>query len=103
MKLLILKSGVAMYSYLKIMESLEELSKKIFQEIDVTIIACKEEKNLHRYTEDREMYETCDMVIEMIDGGFWEVFSRNVKWIDQLTKNFQHIKHLTSDFQIRND
>ncbi len=82
-----------------IFEFLLEISKKIFQEIELTIIACKTKKTIRRYKEDKEMYETCDIVIEMIDGGFWEVFSKNVKWIDQLAKKFQNVEFLTSDFQ----
>lgn len=69
-------------------ESLVEISKKIFQEIDLTIIACKMQENIQRYQKDREMYETCDIVIEMIDGGFWEVFSKNIKLIDRLAREF---------------
>jgi len=80
-------------------ESLLVISKKIFQEINLAIIACKEKENIHRYKNDREMYETCDIVIEMIDGGFWEIFSKNTKWIDQLAKKFQTVKFLASDFQ----
>jgi len=86
-------------AFLLTFESLLEISKKIFQEINVTIIACKAKENLHHYKEDQEMYETCDIVIEMIDGGFWEIFSKNVKLIDQLAKKFQDIEFLTSDFQ----
>ncbi len=80
-------------------ESLLKISKKIFQEINVTIIACKAKESLHHYKEDREMYETCDIVIEMIDGGFWEVFSKNVEWLNQLAKKFQNVEFLLSDFQ----
>lgn len=80
-------------------ESILEISKKIFQEIDLTIIACKTKENVRRYKEDKEMYETCDIVIEMIDGGFWEVFSKNVTWINQLAKKFQSVEFLASDFQ----
>ena len=80
-------------------ESILEISKKIFQEIDLTIIACKTKENVHRYKKDKEMYETCDIVIEMIDGGSWEVFSKNVTWINQLAKKFQSIEFLASDFQ----
>ena len=80
-------------------ESILEISKKIFQEIDLTIIACKTKENVHRYKEDKEMYETCDIVIEMIDGGSWEVFSKNVTWINQLAKKFQSVEFLASDFQ----
>lgn len=80
-------------------ESILEISKKIFQEIDLTIIACKTKENVHRYKKDKEMYETCDIVIEMIDGGSWEVFSKNITWINQLAKKFQSIEFLASDFQ----
>src|SRR5690242_3339399 len=71
-------------------DSLVEISKKIFQEIEVTIVACKKKENIRRYKEDKEMYETCDIVIEMIDGGFWEIFSKSMPFmIDQLAKKFQ--------------
>ena len=80
-------------------ESLLEISKKVFQEINVTIIACKAKESLYRYKEDQEMYEACDIVIEMVDGGFWEVFSKNVEWINQLAKKFKDVEFLTSDFQ----
>jgi hypothetical protein len=80
-------------------ESLLEISKKVFQEINVTIIACKTKENLHHYEEDQEMYETCDIVIEMIGGGFWEIFSKNIRLIDQLAKKFQAVEFLTTDFQ----
>jgi hypothetical protein len=80
-------------------EFLINFSKKIFQEIEVLIIGCKIKENLHRYKEDQEMYENCDVVIEMIDGGFWEVFSKNKNLIDQLTKRYEKVDFLTSDFQ----
>lgn len=79
--------------------SLLEISKKVFQEIEVLIIGCKIEENLHRYKEDQKMYETCDIVIEMIDGGFWEIFSKNETLINQLTKKYKDVEILTSDFQ----
>jgi len=79
--------------------SLIELSRKIFQEIEVLIIGCKNKENIHRYKDDQEMYETCDIVIEMIDGGFWEVFSKNTNWIDRLAKKYKKVELLASDFQ----
>ena len=77
---------------------LKKLSSKFFQEIEMIVIASKKRENLHRYKEDRAMYETCDIVIEMIDGGFWEVFSKNKTLIDKLAKKFNDITFLTSDF-----
>jgi hypothetical protein len=65
-----------------------ELSRKIFQEIEILIIGCKTREHIHRYEEDQEMYETCDTVIEMIDGGSWEIFSKNISWVDQLARKY---------------
>jgi len=80
-------------------EFLMKISEKIFQEIDMTIIACHKKENLRRYKDDQEMYETCDIVIEMIDGGFWEIFSKNIKWINQLAKKFREVEFLSPDFK----
>ncbi len=80
-------------------ESLLEYSKKIFQEIEVLIIGCESQENLHRYKDDQKMYETCSIVIEMIDGGFWEVFSKNANLIDKLSKKYKDIEFLPPDFQ----
>jgi hypothetical protein len=82
--------------------SLLELSKKSFQEIEVLIIGCKTKENLHRYKDDQKMYETCDIVIEMIDGGFWEIFSKNKVLINQLTQKYKEVEFLNLDFQINN-
>lgn len=80
-------------------EFLIEIANKIFQEIEVLIIACKNKKNLHRYEVDKKMYETCDIVIEIIDGGFWEIFSNDIDWIDELSKKYKQTEFLKSDFQ----
>lgn len=79
--------------------SLIETFEKIFQEIDVLIIGSKTEENLHRYEIDQTMYETCDFVIEMIDGGFWEIFSKDSQWIKRLAKKYNRIELLLSNFQ----
>lgn len=78
-------------------EDLKKLSVKFFQEIELTVIGSRLRENLHRYKEDRNMYEMCDVVIEMIDGGFWEVFSSNRNLISQLNKQFQNTEMLISD------
>lgn len=77
---------------------LKELSNKFFQEIELTIIGSTLKENLHRYKEDRNMYEMCDVVIEMIDGGFWEIFSKNKNLISRLNEKYQNTEILTSDF-----
>lgn len=53
---------------------------------------------LLRYENDREKYESCNYVIEMIDSGCWEVFSFNFDFIDRLAKKFIDVEFLNSDF-----
>jgi hypothetical protein len=75
-------------------------SVKQFSDIwDISIVGCKDEEMISRYKIDKEMYETCDIVIEMIDSGYWEVFSKDINLIDKLAKKFKDIKFLESDFE----
>lgn len=80
-------------------KNLTQFAEKIHQEIDITIIGCKNKKKMHRYKEDQEMYETCDIVIEMIDSGYWEIFSKDKLIIDKMATKFNDIEFITSDFQ----
>lgn len=75
------------------------LSKKFYQIIDVTIIGSRDKNLLHRYENDKDMYKTCDIVIEMIDSGYWEVFSNDEEFINRLVLKFKNITFLESDFQ----
>ena len=45
------------------------------------------------------LYETCDIVIEMIDSNFWEVFSNNENLIKRLPLKFKETEFLDSNFQ----
>lgn len=80
-------------------EDLKSLSYKFEQIIDISIIGCSNPNFLRFYENDQEMYETCDTVIEMIDGGFWEVFSKDLDLINQLAKKFSKTEFLESDYQ----
>ena len=84
-------------------EFLLDLAKKFHQEIDLLIIGSKSVQNLHRYKDDKEMYETCDVVIEMIDGGFWEIFSSDPNLIAKLKSRFRETEPLDVDFQKKLD
>lgn len=77
-------------------EDLNILSKKFNQVIDIIIIGSKSKLLLRRYTNDHEMYETCDVVIQMIDSSYWEVFSQDKSLIDRLSTKFKKIKLLNS-------
>jgi hypothetical protein len=80
-------------------DELNSFSKKFFEVVDITIIGCKDKKLLRRYKEDREMYENYDIVIEMIDTSYWEVFSKDVDLINRLAKKFKQIIFLEPDFE----
>lgn len=75
-------------------EAIKALSKKNFQEIELTVVASRSRENLHRYAEDIDMYEECDVVIEMIDGGCWEVFSLDFNLISNLNQKFNKTESL---------
>ncbi len=68
-------------------DDLNLLSHKFYDLMDIVLIGCKDKTSLHRYDDDQEMYETCDIVIEMFDSCYWEVFSKDVNLINkQLNK-----------------
>ena len=77
---------------------LEILSRKFQQIIWITIIGSRDKELFRYYQNDKEMYETCDIVIEMIDGGYWEVFSKDTSLINGLVAKFKDIKLLETDF-----
>ena len=53
---------------------------------------------MRRYNNDQEMYETCDIVIEMVDCGYWEIFSKDEQLINRLAAKFKETQFLESDF-----
>lgn len=75
-------------------DALNVLAKKFSQIIDITLIGSQDESSLRRYLNDQEMYESCDIVIEMIDSGYWEVFSKDESLIEKLAIKFKK-NHLT--------
>lgn len=78
---------------------LKILAPKYFQIIDLILIGCKDERSLRRYDTDREMYETCDIMIDLFDATFSEVFSKDKSFINRLAAKFKKIEFLESDFQ----
>lgn len=80
-------------------DDLLTLTKKFQQIIDLTLIGCRDKNLLKRYEDDKEMYETCDIVIQMIDGCFWEVFSNDYELINRLATKFKKIEFLKPDFK----
>lgn len=79
-------------------EELVELVNRIIQVYDITVIGSLNKDDLHKYKDDRVMYETCDYTIVMFDSTFWEVFSSNKKFIENLSLKFKCVKSIDSDF-----
>ncbi len=75
-------------------EDLVLLSRKFLKMFEATILGCKDVSLLRRYESEKEMYETCDVVIDLIDCAFWEVYSKNGKILNNLKKKFREIEPL---------
>jgi hypothetical protein len=82
-------------------ETLVAFANSFDQVWDILIIGCRNKGFISRYDNDQSMYETCDIVIEMVDSYFWEVFSKEVNLIDKLAAKFNNVKleFLESDYE----
>ncbi len=79
-------------------KELNELAQQFYDVYDILIVGCKKPNLIARFENDQEMYESCDIVIEMIDSGYWEVFSNDEELIERLMRKFKETKLLESDF-----
>ena len=68
------------------------LSKQFDQIFETIILGSKDINLLHRYKNDNEMYESCDIVIELIDCYFWQVYAKDQTIIEKLAKRFSKIE-----------
>ncbi|QVL55417.1 MAG: hypothetical protein KFB95_08930 [Simkaniaceae bacterium] len=84
-------------------DDLKETSGKFWQVIWMTIIGCKDKKNLRFYDTSFEMYESCEVVIEIFDGSCCEVFSHDRSLIERLAKKYKEIELLEPDWNSEND
>lgn len=79
-------------------KELYDIATKLEQIIDITIIGCNDLKLVQRYDTEEEMYKSCDIVIEMVDGSCWEVFSKDENLINGLAAKFKSTQFLDIDF-----
>jgi hypothetical protein len=80
-------------------EELNLLSSKFSQMFETTILGCKDANLLYRYKKEAEMYKTCDIVLDLIDCAFWEVYSKDGELIARLAKKFKEIEFLEPNFE----
>jgi hypothetical protein len=79
------------------LKELKTLSGKFFQMFETIVLGSYNIDLLHRYKEDKDMYTTCDVVIELIDCAFWEVYVKDIKVIERLKERFKEIELLDPD------
>ncbi len=73
---------------------LKDLANEKIQFYEVLLVGCKDIEKIVRYADDQEMYERCDIVIEMIDSSYWEVFSTDKSLIRKLLIKFKETELL---------
>jgi hypothetical protein len=75
-------------------EKLIQLSTIFDQIYEIVILGCLEAQNLKNYKDNKEMYTSCDIVIELIDCSWWEVFSKDPFLIQRYASKFKNTKPL---------
>lgn len=77
---------------------LTTLSQKDLNLSDITLAGAQNKEDLIRYIQNSEMYGACEIVIEKVDGNYWEVFSKDEKLINVLAQEFKDVEFLEPDF-----
>ena len=75
-------------------DELIALASTFWEVEDMLIIGCKDPTLISQYEEEKDMYDTCDIVINMFDSCYWEVFSKDKAFILRLATKFKDIKFL---------
>lgn len=70
------------------LDELYELFSKIDQIIDLDLIGSRNKNRLQRYETDKEMYESCEIVIRMVDSSYWEIYFHDNILLEKFEKRF---------------
>jgi hypothetical protein len=79
-------------------KDLNAFSKKCGQVIDIMILGTKDKNLILRYEDEQDAYEACDIVIQMIDSSYWQVFSKDEDLICRLGSKFKKIEYINSNY-----
>ncbi|MBA3238254.1 MAG: hypothetical protein H0T62_07920 [Parachlamydiaceae bacterium] len=80
-------------------DDLNELANDLWEIEDMLVIGSKKQEKIIRHKIDQDMYESCDIVIEMFDSCYWEVFSSDEALINRLATKFKHTIFLKPNFE----
>ena len=73
-------------------DELFDLSNNFFQMFETIILGSQNEILLKRYNDEKEMYTSCEVVIDLIDCAFWEVYSKDFDLILKLKNKFNEVE-----------
>ena len=68
------------------------LAPKFDQIYDILIIGCDDLRALKKYDDEKEMYEKCDLVLDLFDSSYWQIFAKNEIVIDTIKNSFNDTK-----------
>lgn len=81
-------------------KELNTFAAKLDQIYDITIVGCENKVNIHKYnnfSNEKMMYESCDVTIEMFDGGYWQIFSNDTLFLKRLSNYYQITEWISTD------
>ena len=67
------------------------LSDQFDQIFETIILGCKNINLLHRYKNEKQMYKSCDIVIELIDCAFWEIYAKDFNIVQKIKVKFPNL------------
>jgi len=80
---LTLENGLAMT-----WDEVGNLGLKVGQTIDCLLIGDRKEGNLKRCNTEEEQYMASEIVLELIDGGCWEIRAKDPAIIERIVRHF---------------
>jgi hypothetical protein len=76
-------------------KELKALAETFTEIVDITVIGCIDAKNLRRYKRSQDMVHNCDILIQLVDSNFWEIFCVDKELISRLKDKFSDVKLIT--------
>lgn len=70
------------------LDEIYELFPKLDQIIDLDLIGSRVKSKLQRYETDKEIYESCEIVIRMVDSSYWEIYFHDKILFEKFEKQF---------------
>lgn len=73
-------------------DELKALSIKFDQIFDTLIIGAANKEDIKKYDDDEKLYSKFDIVLDLFDGAYWQVYSKDESVIDKMANKFSKVK-----------